>query len=133
MLRQFERKLQEAEAVATGREPGLLPPDEEAVEDRRSLEREPEIISLEQEVRRAPRREFTQDEGAESLVEKRITAAAARDRARDKADHIELDRKIRQEPAEHTAARTYTTQQLRDAVVWREVLGPPVSLREEER
>jgi hypothetical protein len=40
-----------------------------------------------------------------------------------------VDAQIRTEPADHTAARTYTPQQLRDAVVWREILGPPVGLR----
>ena len=40
-----------------------------------------------------------------------------------------------QEPnpaADKTATRGYTARQLRDAVVWREILGPPVSLRGEE-
>jgi hypothetical protein len=127
VLRQFEQALEEASTV--GRPEQMRLPDDEDVEERESLEREPEIVSLEHEVHRTPRRDFTQDEDAESLVQRRITAAAARDSARSKADHIQFDQRIRKEPAEHTAAGGYTAKQLRDAVVWREILGPPVSER----
>jgi hypothetical protein len=80
-------------------------------------------------VRRAPRREFTQDADAEQLVARRITAASVRDAARTKVDHVKFDSQIRQELADHTATRGYTAQELRRAVVWREILGPPVSER----
>jgi hypothetical protein len=123
MLREFQRALEE------GRRPEYV---EEEVEERETLEREPEVVSLEQEVRRAPRREYTQDEEVEKLVQTRIAAAASRDTARSKADHLEFDRLIRKEPADHTGTPAYTAKQLRDAVVWREILGPPVSLREED-
>jgi hypothetical protein len=65
----------------------------------------------------------------EQIAARRITAAAARDTARSPVDHVAFDERIRQQPAEHTAVRTYTAQQLRDAMVWREILGRPVSLR----
>jgi hypothetical protein len=130
MLRQFERALEEVEQA--GRPAGMSLPQEEEVEDRRSLETEPEITSLEGEVRREVRQRVDQDDEAEQIEVRRIKAAAARDAARSKSDHAEFDQRIRQEPADHTATRAYTTQQLRDAVVWREVLGPPVSMREEE-
>jgi hypothetical protein len=120
VLREFGRALEE------GKRPEYL---EEEVEERESLETEPEIVSLEQDVHRASRREYTQDEDAEKLVQKRIAAAASRDTARSKADHLEFDHQIRKEPAEHTGTPGYTTKQLRDAVVWREILGRPVSER----
>jgi hypothetical protein len=129
LLRELGRTLEEAEPVA--RKGRMDLPGDEDVEDRQSLESEPEIVSLEQEVFRAPRRVYTQDAEAESLVQKRIAAAASRDTARTKADHLAFDNKIRKEPADHTAAPAYTAQQLRDAVVWREILGPPVSERRE--
>jgi hypothetical protein len=128
VLRDFERALEEARPIE--REERMELPDDEDVEERESLETQPEIISLEEEVRRAPRQRYTQDQEAEELVRKRITSAAARDTARSKADHLEFDQRIRQEPAEHTATSGYTAKQLRDAVVWREILGPPVSERE---
>ena len=130
VLRQFERALEEAETGPLGRQARLPPPgDDEDVEERQSLESEPEVVSLEQEVRRPGRREYTQDADAEQLVQKRITAAASRDNTRTKADHLEFDQRVRQEAAEHTAAPAYTAKQLRDAIVWREILGPPVSER----
>jgi hypothetical protein len=127
VLREFERALDQS--GPTGRQASLPLPGAEEVEERESLETEPEVVSLEQEVRRAPRREFTQDAGAEQLVARRITAASVRDATRTKADHAPFDNQIRQEPAEHTATRGHTAEDLRRAVVWREILGPPVSER----
>jgi hypothetical protein len=129
VLREFERALDQA--GPTGRRASFPLPEAEEVEERESLETEPEVVSLERDVRRAPRIEFTQDADAEKLVARRITAAAARDAARTKADHIAFDSQIRQEPADHTATRGYTLQELRRAVMWREILGPPVSMRED--
>jgi hypothetical protein len=127
VLREFERALDQAKP-AEMRTTFPLPDDEE-VEERESLETEPEVVSLEQDVRRAPRRAFTQDADAEQLVARRITAASVRDATRTKVDHAKFDERIRQEPSEHTATRAYTVEELRRAVVWREILGPPVSER----
>ncbi len=130
VLREFQRSLENAEMTARRQAEGPLP-EVEDIEEPQSLEREPEIVSLEQEVRRPGRREYTQDAEAEQLVQRRITAAAARDTARTKADHFQFDERIRKEPADQTGTRGYTAKQLRDAVVWREILDPPVSEREE--
>jgi hypothetical protein len=129
VLREFQRAL---EGVASG--PGDIPlPQAEEEEEGRSLEVEPEVRSLEEEdVRWEARRRFAQDDDAEQLVARRIAAAVDRDAGRSKADHPELDQRVRQEPADHTATPGYTARQLRDAVVWREILGPPVSMRENE-
>ena len=127
VLREFERALDQG--GTTGRRPSFPLPDDEDVEERESLESEPEVVSLEQDVRRPPRKEFTQDADAEQLVARRISAASVRDAARTKKDHIQFDNQIRKEPAEHTATRKYTAEELRRAVVWREILGPPVSER----
>ena len=130
VLREFQRSLENAE-VSVRRHAGEPLPDDEDVEERQTLESEPEIVSLEQEVRRPSRREFTQDADVEQLVLRRITAAATRDTARSKADHVQFDERLRKEPADQTSTRGYTAKQLRDAVVWREILGPPVSERRE--
>jgi hypothetical protein len=130
VLRELERSLEQA--GSTSRPVRLPLPEAEEVEDRESLESEPQVMSLEQDVRRAARQEFTQDAGVEELVAKRIKAASARDSARTKVDHVKFDSQIRQEPADHTATRGYTAEELRRAVVWREILGPPISLRGEE-
>jgi hypothetical protein len=73
-----------------------------------------------------------QDDQAERLEQQRIAAAEANQRALTEADHEAFERRIRQEPADKTATRGYTLRQLRQAIVWREILGPPVSLRGED-
>ena len=114
MLRELQRSLEAAGQQA---------------EEGRSIELEPEAISLEETDRRSERHRVDQDDEAEQIVARRIQAAAERETAQAAADHPAFDQRIRQEPAEHTAVRTYTPKQLRDAVVWREILGRPVSER----
>jgi len=85
--------------------------------------------SLELDPARGERAVEDLDDEAERVVEQRIAAAEANLRPLSETDHRMFDERIRQEPADKTATRTYTPKQLRDAVVWREILGPPVSLR----
>jgi hypothetical protein len=127
VLRQVQRALEEAGEQARPAETSRL--GYEDVEEGRSLEVESEATSLEKVVARRQRREVDQDDEAEQIAARRIKAAAARDTARSPVDHVVLDERIRQQPAEHTAVRTYTAKQLRDAMVWREILGRPVALR----
>ena len=127
MLREFQRALEDARRE--GRPVETPGPRYEQVEEGRPLEVESEARSLESVVPRPARREVDQDDEAEQIAARRIKAAAARDTAQSRVDHVAFDERIRQQPAEHTAVRTYTTQQLRDAMVWREILGRPVSLR----
>jgi hypothetical protein len=132
-LRQLERNLEQA-GGAQKRPPARPPlpalPDDEDVEERESLERPERVVSLETEVRRPERVEYDQDSGAEELVRRRIAAAEARSGPLKRTDHKAFDARIRQEPADHTAVRRYTPAQLRNAIVWREILGPPVSERD---
>jgi hypothetical protein len=127
MLREFQRALEDA--GREGRPVETPSPRYEEVEEGRSLEVESEARSLENVASRPARRRVDQDDEAEQIEARRIKAAAARDTARSPADHAAFDERIRQQPADHTAVRTYTAQQLRDAMVWREILGQPVSLR----
>jgi hypothetical protein len=144
LLRELERNLEEVAGSQSGsgsplpapRRPTAArlpesdsPAAEEDVEERESLEEPEQVVSLETDVLRPARVEYDQDTEAEGIVQRRIEAARARDRALGKADHKAFDARIRQEAADHTAVRRYTPAQLRDAVVWREILGPPVSER----
>jgi hypothetical protein len=132
MLRDLQQTLEDAARTQDDYPPGFPPALPEAeVEKPGSWEAEPEVVSLENEVRREARLRVDRDDEAAEFETRRIQAAAARDHARTKADHVAFDQRIRQQPAEHTATRGYTAQQLRDAIVWREILGPPVSLRGE--
>jgi hypothetical protein len=129
VLRQVQRALEEAGAEeGVARKP---PPRYEELDEARSLEVDPEVTSLENVVNRPARRRIDQDDQAEQVAAGRIKAASARDTARSAVDHAQFDERIRQQPADHTAARGYTSKQLRDAIVWREILDPPVSLRRE--
>jgi hypothetical protein len=129
VLRELQRSLEGA-AGPPIQFPAPEPPEAEEVEAA-SLETEPEIRSLEEEVRREVRRRVVQDDDAADIEVRRIRAAAARDTPHERRDRTAAQAVAQQQPADHTAARTYTTQQLRDAVIWREILAPPVSMRRE--
>ncbi len=130
LLRELGRTLEQGSGPV-GRAPDRgLPPAEE-VEEGESLEVTPEVRSLERDPGRQARVEVDQDDEAERIVARRMAAAEAQGRPLTKADHRAFDERIRQEVADKTATRGYTARQLRDAVVWREILGPPVSLRGE--
>jgi hypothetical protein len=126
VLRELQRSLEQGSLPDWAEEP--VAPEQHPAEAE-SLEVEPEVTSLEGEVRREARRRVDQDDEAADIEVRRIQAAAARDTGTARRARTAVDERIRQEPADHTAARTYTPQQLRDAVVWREILGPPVGLR----
>lgn len=132
LLRELERNLGQggSQGLPTARLPAPAPPDDEDVEERRSLEVPERVVSLETEVHRPGRVRYDQDTGAEDLVRQRIAAAEARSGPVTRTGHRAFDTGIRQEPADHTATRRYTTARLREAIVWREILGPPVSERD---
>jgi hypothetical protein len=130
LLRDLGRTLDQA-AGPMGREPDRRLPPAEEVEEGQSLETMPRVRSLETEPNRPERVRVDHDDDAEQVVARRIAAAEARSGPRSRADHQTFDQRIRREPADKTATRALTRRQLRDAVVWREILGPPVSLRDE--
>jgi hypothetical protein len=131
LLRDLGRTLDQASGPG-GRAPDRRLPSAEEVEEVESRALPPEVRSLETDPARRERAVVDQDEDAERVVARRLEAAEANSAPRTRADHRAFDARIRQEPADKTATRAYTTRQLRDAVMWREILGPPVSLRREE-
>jgi hypothetical protein len=130
LLRELGRTLEQGSGPV-GRAPDRRLPPAEEVEERESLEVNPEVRSLEIDPSRQARAEVDQDDEAERIVARRTAAAEAQGKPLTKADHRAFDERIRQEAADKTATKGYTARQLRDAVVWREILGPPVSLRGE--
>jgi hypothetical protein len=131
LLRELGRTLDQASGPV-GRAPDRRLPSAEEFEERDSLEvAAPDVQSLETDPRRGERSVVDQDDEAERVAARRIAAAEANAAPLTRADHKVFDARIRQEPADKTATRAYTTKQLREAVVWREILGPPVSLRGE--
>src|SRR5919112_2248401 len=127
MLRDLGRALEEAA------QPAGIPDDpldlRAELGRSESLEVESEVRSLEGLVEREVRRRVDLDDEAAEVESRRIQAAASRDAPRSRQAKPAARQAAQQQPAEHTAGRTYTAQQLRDAVVWREILGPPVSMR----
>ncbi len=130
LLRQLGRTL-DGESGPAGRAPDRRLPPAEEEEEVESLETVPEVLSLETDPNRPQRAVVDQDGQAEQVVARRLKAAEAHSAPRTLADHRAFDARIRPEAADKTATRGYTARQLRDAIVWREILGPPVSLRGE--
>jgi hypothetical protein len=129
LLKELERAAQRQSGPAA-RPAARRLPSAEAVEEGTSLEVTPQVESLEVAPLRRDRVTVDQDEEAEQVIARRSAATAARAGGRTEADRRQLDQRIRQEPADRTALRGLTPQQLRDAVVWREILGPPVAERD---
>jgi hypothetical protein len=134
-LEELIRVLTEAAGVPTAEGPMgrparvPLPPAEE-VEERESLEVGERIQNLETDARRPTRREVDHDDEAEAIVQRRILAAQERDRSLSREDHRVFDRKIRAAVADNTRVANPKLVSLRQAIIWREILGPPISLRD---
>jgi hypothetical protein len=107
-------------------------PEAEAVEDTTSLEEEPEVVSLEVEPYRAERpAEISQSEAMQVLVQKRIEAADLRNREWRLEDHRRFDQAIREaRPVKVVKRLSPAHHSLRQAMIWNEVLQPPVALRD---
>jgi hypothetical protein len=129
LLRQLGRTLDQA-GGPLGRAPDRPIPSAEEQEERESLEVAPVARSLGTDPTRSTRVPVDQDDEAERVAARRIAEAEGRTRALTKADHLAFDQRIRQEPADKTATRGDSLRRIREAVVWREILGPPVSLRD---
>jgi hypothetical protein len=123
LLRELGRTLDQVSGPA-GRAPDRVPDG--------APDGAPVVRSLETDPGRPERVLVDQDDEAEQVIARRLAAAEAHLQPRTRADHQAFDARIRQEPADKTVTPAYTARQLRDAVVWREILGPPVSLRGEE-
>jgi hypothetical protein len=129
MLRELERASRGQQRPEPGERPAPpprralpVPADEpEFVENVQSLEVEaPEEVSL--------------DTASEAAARRRREAAERRDRPRTAADHAAFDARIRAEPEKAPtppAPAIHGVARLRSALVWNELLGPPVSLRDE--
>ncbi|HEX3233734.1 MAG TPA: hypothetical protein VHR41_06030 [Gemmatimonadales bacterium] len=129
LLRQLGRTLDQA-GGPLGRLPDRPIPPAAEQEERESLEVMPVSRSLETDVARSSRVTVDQDDEAERVIARRVADAENRIGGRTKADHLAFDQRIRQQPADKTSTSGYTARKLRQAVVWREILDPPVSLRD---
>jgi hypothetical protein len=135
MLRQLGAELGQLEGGQRGpmgRDTQVELPSAEEVEEREILDRpvhRPERVP----VVREPRALVDHDDEAAALLQRRLTAAEERNRPLTLADHRAFDARIRQAPAKVSSrARSksrFSAEQIRQAIVWREILGPPIALR----
>ena len=126
VLAEFQKALEEMKRANEGATVG----EDDEVE---AVSREvlPEVRSLEDLSPRAERVVVDQDEAIEALEAKRAEWAEARARSHSREDHRAFDAKIRT-PAVVAAAAPDRRVELRRMIVWQEVLGKPVSLRDRE-
>ena len=106
----------------------------EEVEERETLEGESRVVSMEAAPNRAARVLVDYDDQSASVSRQRVEAAQAQNRALDQTDHDAFDKRIRggglSMPATAGASRpTFAVTSLRQAVIWQEILSPPVSER----
>ena len=82
---------------------------------------------------RRQRKEIDLDSESIEVARRRREAVARREAPRTAADHARFDARIRQEPADATAVASPATglPDLRQALIWREILSPPPSLRDD--
>ncbi len=105
--------------------------DEEDEVEAVSREVLPEVRSLEDLSPRAERVVVDRDDAIEAIGAKRLEWAEARGRAQSRDDHRAFDARIRT-PAVVAPAAPDRMVELRRMIVWQEILGKPVSLRDRE-
>ena len=132
LLAEMQGRLEEAPEDAIGDRDGVTAlPSAEEVEERESLEVIPVPVSLE-----TPSREFGREAADDRMLEtqraiaERVREAEARNRGWRLSDHDRFDAEIRRTAPRPAAVRHSTRPPLRQAIVWREILGTPVGLRE---
>ena len=133
MRRELERVMGvhvEEEHGPTGRRSSSALETAEEVEEVESLEEEPEVISMETAGDRGVREDIAQDDQIADLLQRRRAVAEAHSRPLTRADHQRFDRAIRAAPAAAPVARVKARPAMRQAFIWAEILGKPVSDRD---
>jgi hypothetical protein len=127
VLRALE--LERARTVPYGR-PKRLPGATPAEPVEPELDEEAKLVEV--DAGRLARNEESRDAASLEAARRRRLAVEQRERPRTAADHAAFDARIRAE-ADHTAAEPPGDRgaRLRDAMIWNELLGRPVSLRDD--
>lgn len=136
----WQREIEELLGVRTGpaggplgRPSGVPLPEAEEVEERESLEVEERVVSAEAEGDRPVPEVRDQDDEADVVIRRRLAVAEAHGRGRTAADHARTDQLLRTPAEAPRAALRPARPSLRQAFVWREILGPPLALRDGPR
>lgn len=137
MLRELERASRGEPRPAPAPRPVPRPAARPAPAPRRTVpapQDQPEFVENVQSLEVEAREEVSLDTASEAAARRRREAAEQRDRPRTAADHAAFDARIRAEARQAPAPAAPALQgvaRLRSAVVWNELLGAPVSLRNE--
>lgn len=100
------------------------------VEEGQSLEVDARPIAVEEIGARPVPQRIDYDDDAEALVRRRVSAAQLRDGAMTPGDHHRFDTAIRAKAPAVVPAPESRATALRRAMIWHEVLSPPLSLRD---
>jgi hypothetical protein len=101
--------------------------DRTSLEDGGSIEGPGRLNDLDESRRR--RVVVDQDEGAEATIRRRLQETEARTRSFSESDHRSFHQKLKDsEAVQPVESVRLTAAQLRQAFVWREILGPPKAL-----
>lgn len=105
-------------------------PSAEDVEDRETLEIVPVVYEREPVVREPPVI-VDLDETGQEAISRRLKDAAARNRALTAADHRAFDQRVRASlPPTASQVKRVRRSPIQNALIWKEILGRPVSLRD---
>jgi len=129
LLDEFRRSMEEAERKARGEDVRVLPPPTpvEAIQ----LERRPAVKRLPAKAK-ASSQPMDFDDQAEAVIQERRRWAEEHNKALTEADHEAFDARIRKGQQKKPVAQAPTrAHELRQMIIWREVLGPPVALRDD--
>jgi hypothetical protein len=135
LLAEFRRSLEESQRGGRQGGPARRLPapaaesEPEFVEEAQSLEVDPVVESLETDVARPERTLLDRGREAAEAVRNREKWVTDHAGPVTSADHRTFDRQIRTPPAADPAPVAAARPTLKQLVAWREILGPPVSLR----
>jgi len=126
------REVVQDERGPMGRRGGAGLVSAEEVEERTSLEgdslEQPESVESFDDLHR-PRPTVDRAAEAAAIEQRRVRAAEERNRAHAEVDHRAFHARIRQGDAAPGTGQRYTSSRLREAIIWREILGPPKGLQ----
>lgn len=120
MGRRGPRRLEDAEDVEV----------RTSLEDGGSLEVEESLEVLDETRLRPPRKVVDSDDAAAAVVRRRIEAAEARNRPLNEADHQAFHKRLAAGDGPRAPVTRHSSARLREALVWREILGPPKALED---
>jgi hypothetical protein len=138
-LGRMQKALEASRRLST---PGERPPaplgrmswqSAETISEGLSLEVEERIVSFDDAATtRTARAEIDQDDQVQATIQRRLDAAAHRTREGREASYQAQQKAAAAAVASEALSAAAASSRLRRAIVWREILGPPVALRSEE-